>query len=561
MIWATNFSESLFSFSKIILGFLIMVLTYNALIIKPRQTYLGLIISCSIVLGVYIIAGIWQYLQITESSFTKLYDISGINGHKNLLSAMLFVLSSFLLTAVPFLKKRFTKAIPITIYIISFIFVILLKSRAAILGFIISIIVFIFLLIIRKKKYIVNHKGELIISIIAVILTFLFFTVVLRKASAEIVEKNASGSHTEYNILSASSMYERLELWNNTYKLSDEHPLGGCGLGNWKVDIQSIGTINLYRCDVWNINFVRPHNEFLGLLSECGYIIFGVYLMFLCSFIVFSFFAVCGLKNIRDFMVGAIALCIFAGANTISLFDFPNERIEFIVWINIIIGILYVILAKNKSYSLHRIFNCIFLLLSIFIGIIGYFRYMGEYYTYDMQQAIKNNDLNATVKYSQKSISPFFNIDPVGYPIDWYKGHALMIKGDARAKYSLKEAYKNAPYCKQNLNDLGFVTYYEEHDLDKAEYYLRESLRISPNYVYSGFNLVGIFMREQEYNKARMVLDIMIMDEEKQAMLLRDVEFFATDNLEYETRRLIYEYETRMKLQHVVDSLRLQLVE
>ena len=538
-----------------------MILTYNALKFNQKQTYIELIVASGIVLGVYIIVGVWQYLQITDTSFTKLYDVSGINGHKNLLSAMMFMLSSFLLTSIPFLKKRITKAIPIAIYSFSLIFVVLLKSRATIIGFVASMMFFIILLITRKKKCSINNKGKLIISTIAVIITCLFFTVVLRKASSSIIEKNAQGTHTEYNILSASSMYERLELWSNTYKLSDKKPLLGCGLGNWKVDIQSVGTLNLYRCDVWNINFVRPHNEFLELLSECGYLIFLVYLAFLCSLVVFSFFAICKLENKKDFMVGAISLSIFFAANIISIFDFPNERIEFIIWINIIIGILYVILAKDKSFCLHYRFNYVFLFISVFIGIIGYYRYRGEYYTYDMQQAIKQSDFSSIIKYSQQSISPLYNIDPIGYPIHWYQGHALMMKGDKRAKYSLKKAYKNAPYCKQNLNDLGFVTYYEDRDLEKAEYYLRESLRISPNFMYSGFNLVGIFMNEKEYDKARMVLDVMSMDEEKRDMLLRDVYFYATDNLEYETGRIMYEYDTRMKLQHDVDSLRLQFVE
>lgn len=565
MIWATNFSESLFAFSKIIMGLLITILTYNTLIIKQKQTLVGLLAACATVLAVYIAAGIWQYLHITDTSFTKLYDISGINGHKNLLSAMLFLLSSFLLISVPIIKNRFAKAIPITIYILSFVFVILLKSRAALLGFIVSIVFFIFTIIFHKKNIIPKRQWRLIISAIATVIVFVFIAVVLRKATSVIVEQNAQGSRTEYDIFSASSMYERISLWNNTYKLSDENPLLGCGLGNWKVDIQSVGTLNLYRCDVWNINFVRPHNEILGLLSECGYITLLVYLIFICSLVVISFFAICELKNKKDFIAGAITLSVFIGANIITLFDFPNERIEFIVWINIIIGVLYVFLTKNKSennfISLKYGINYLFLVFSIMLSVIGFYRYIGEYYTYDMQQAIKRNDYNSTIEYSNKSISPFFNIDPIGYPIHWYQGHALLIKGDKRAKYSLKKAYKYAPYCKQNLNDLGFVTYYEDHNLEKAEYYLRESMRISLNYVYSGFNLAGIFMHEKEYNKARMVLDKMYMDEEKRDMLIRDAQFFAPDNLEYETGRIMYEYNTMMRLQHVVDSLRLQFVE
>lgn len=561
MIWATNFSEALFSVSKIIMGLLVMLLVYNALIIKQKQAFIGLLTASGILLAVYICAGIIQYARISGTSFTELYDISGINGHKNLLSAMLFMLSSFLLTAIPFLKNRFTKAIPIAIYVISMTFVVLLKSRATLTGYMVSIMVFVIVLIFRKKQWVANRRWRLIFSTLAIVISFVFFTLVLRQATFSIVEENAQGTHTEYDILSASSMYERLALWDNTYQLSDEKPFWGCGLGNWKVEIQGVGTLNLYRCDMWNINFVRPHNEFLGLLSECGYITLLVYLIFICSLIVYAFFEISKLKNIKDFIVGAVALAIFMGANIIAVFDFPNERIEFIVWINIIIAILYVILSRNNTFRLNFRSNLLFVALSIMLVIIGIYRYIGEYYTYDMQKAIRANDLQSTIKYSSKSISSFYNIDPVGYPIHWYQGHAMLMRGDKRAKYALRKAYKNAPYCKQNLNDLGFVMYYEDHNLEAAEYYLREAMRISPNFVNSGFNLVGIFMNEKEYNKARMVLDLMYTDEAKRDMLLRDAEYFAPDNLEVETRRIMYDYNTNIQLQHIVDSLRLQVVE
>lgn len=561
MFWATNFSEALFSFSKIIMGFLTMILAYNILIIKQEKAYLGIMIACGIVLAVYISAGILQYLKITDNSFTALYEISGINGHKNLLSAMLFMLSSFLLTSLPFLKSKILKAIPIIVYLISLVFVVLLKSRATIIGYCVSIIVFAIIFLIRKKNITTTHRWKVAISVIVTVTVFFFISLALRQNISNIVEQNTQGTHTEYDILSASSMYERIAVWKNTYKLSDKHTILGCGLGNWKIDFPSVGTENLYRCDVWNINFVRPHNEFLGLLAECGYLIFIIYLTFLCFLIVYSFFKICKLKNIKDFIVGSVSLSILIGANIISFFDFPNERIEFIIWINIIIGILYVILTRNESIKLKHSNNFAFLALSIILVIIGGYRYIGEYYTYDMQREIKASNWPAIIKYSDKSISTLYNIDPMGYPIHWYQGHAMLMKGDARAIYSLRKAYRYAPYCKQNLNDLGFITYYKEHDITLAKFYLRESMRISPNFVNSGYNLIGILINERDYDGAQMVLDKMYTDEEKRDMLLRDAQFFAGDNLDSEIMKINYDYDTHLHLQQMIDSLRLQFVE
>ncbi|MCB0304490.1 MAG: O-antigen ligase family protein, partial [Calditrichaeota bacterium] len=66
-----------------------------------------------------------------------------------------------------------------------------------------------------------------------------------------------------------SSVDERLQLWEKTLQMVRDHPLLGVGIGNWKLFIPAYGSEGL-RSAGGAVNFVRPHNDFLWVLSESG---------------------------------------------------------------------------------------------------------------------------------------------------------------------------------------------------------------------------------------------------------------------------------------------------
>ena len=75
--------------------------------------------------------------------------------------------------------------------------------------------------------------------------------------------------------------------------------------------------------------------------------------------------------------------------------------------------------------------------------------------------------------------------------------------GKPQAIESFRKAYHYAPYCKENLNDLGLAEYYTAHDLNKAEFCLKEAIRISPNYIYPYFNLAYIYLTRVRYKQSK----------------------------------------------------------
>ena len=403
----------------------------------------------------------------------------------------------------------------------------------------------------------VVNNGYRLPLVVSIVLVFAFLTVGLRWFAAHSVPHSTDKSEIETNMMSTSSLVERCLLWDKTYHIVDKHPIAGCGIGNWQIHFPDASLEGLYRSDVWNVNFTKPHNDYLGVLSETGYLGLLLYIAFLTSLIVLSFFALRKIQSWRDFLYGAIVLSIFVGSCINALFDFPNSRIEHVVWTGILMAILFQIITHDKQKNLGKGWNVVFLLLSVMLITIGGFRLKGERNTFEMQQALKANEWKTVERRCHQAISVFYSIDPVGLPLHWYLGKAEKKMGNPQAIESFRKAYYYVPYCKENLNDLGLATYYTAHDLDKAEFYLKEAIRISPNYIYPYFNLAYIYLSENEPQKAKVVADGIYFDEHKREVMKADAVFFEPFNTEAARQKIDADYEaTQMLYKTIFDKMK-----
>ena len=82
-----------------------------------------------------------------------------------------------------------------------------------------------------------------------------------------------------------------------------------------------------------------------------------------------------------------ILLAFIMGFLTISFFDFPKERIEHLIWINLLYAVAYFyIKQQNELPSLSK-FNWrlwqsnLSIFIFLFLFYIGFLRQIGEYYT------------------------------------------------------------------------------------------------------------------------------------------------------------------------------------
>ena len=560
ILWATNTAEAIFAFSTQLMTPLLVIVFFSLFSAELRSTQKALWISAAIILAVYLFFAVIQLFHVESFSFEQLYRVSGINGHKNLLAIMLFVLSAFMLTAFSIFESKLLKGLAAFLFVVAIIVIILLKSRAVLLGLIVAAGFFGIMMMVRMchcknsndaKRVNNGYRLPLVVSIV---LVFAFLTVGLRWFADRSVPHTSEKSEIEHHILSTSSLVERCLLWDKTYHIVDKHPIAGCGIGNWQILFPDASLEGLYRSDVWNVNFTKPHNEYLGVLSETGYVGLLLYIAFLTSLIVLSFFALCKTQNRRDFLYGAIVLSIFVGSCVNALFDFPNSRIEHVIWMGILMANLLHIITQGQQKTLAKGWNLVFFLISIMLVTIGGFRLKGERNTFEMQQALKANEWKTVEHRCHQAISEFYTIDPVGLPLHWYLGKAEKKMENPQAVESFRKAQHYAPYCKENLNDLGLAEYYTAHDLEKAEFYLKEAIRISPNYIYPYFNLAYIYLTENEPQKAKAVADGIYFDEHKREVMKADAVFFEPFNAETVRQKIDADYEAVIQLRKTIND-------
>ena len=555
ILWATNTAEAVFAFSTQLLTPLIIIVFYSLLSTNSHATQKALWASTTAILSVYLLFALLQLFHVESLSFEQLYRVSGINGHKNLLTIMLFVLSTFLLTSFSIFENKLLKGSSVFLFIITITVIILLKSRAVLLSMFVACGFFGIMMLIRKRHCEEERRsngGYRITLVISIVLIYAFLTIGLRWFANCSVPHTTEKSEIETKMMSTSSLVERCLLWDKTYHIVDRHPIAGCGIGNWQIHFPDAGFKGLYRVDVWNVNFTKPHNEYLGVLSETGYLGLLLYVVFLTSLIVLSFFALYKTKNQKDFLYGAIILSILVDSSVNALFDFPNSRIEHIIWSGILMAILFQIITNGKQKALGKGWNMVFVLISIVLVTVGGFRLKGERNTFKMQQALQTDDWKTVERYCHQAVSVFYTIDPVGLPIHWYLGKAEKKMGNPQSINSFRKARHYAPYSKENLNDLGLAEYYTAHDLDKAEFYFNEAIRISPNYLYPYLNLGYIYLSENEPQKAKEVADAIYFDEHKREVMKADAIFFEPFNTEAVRQKIDADYEATLLLHKTI---------
>ena len=552
IIWATNTAEAVFAFACQMLTPLIIILFYSLLSTRFQLSKKALWLGAVVVLTVYLLFAIVQLFHVESLSFEQLYRVSGINGHKNLLAAMLFVLSAFLLTSFSVFDGKFPKVLSVVLFVVAITVIILLKSRAVLLGVMAAACFFGIMVLIRSHCVCHDARRRHTVLITSTIVIYVLLTVGLRWFAAHSVPHSSEKSEVETKMMSTSSLVERCLLWEKTYSIADKHPIAGCGIGNWQILFPDAGLKGLYRADVWNVNFTKPHNEYLGVLTETGYLGLFLYVLFLVSLVICAFFALCNTKDRKEFLYGGMVLSVFIGGCVNALFDFPNSRIEHIIWMGIFMAILFRIITQDRQKTLGKGWNTVFLLIAVMLVTIGGFRYKGERNTFEMQKAMKANDWKAVENHCHRALSVFYTIDPVGLPLHWYQGKAEKKMGKPQSINSFRKAHHYAPYCKENLNDLGLAEYHTAHDLRKAEFYLNEAIRISPNFLYPYFNLAYIYLSENEPQKAQTVADRIYFDAHKREVMKADAVFFEPFNPESARQKIDADYEAMLLLHKAI---------
>jgi len=528
IIWSHTKSEAYFESAKTILAFIAFSLSYfflkrdNAFF---RTTLFKISTTvCFIVFGF----ALYQYTKIKVVDKEALYTITAINGHKNLFASFLF-LNLFLLILGVIELKGFWRLLSFLAIALTIIAIVVIKTKAVWIGLVIAFLIFLFLYLTKKIKPKVNFYLSLLILLMA---GNIFFALVVPFGIDKGKSHNSAITNTSTPEEKAKELdNERLTLFQKTYEMIKKHPAIGVGMGNWQIYFPDATLKGIWRAEDLNFTFQRPHNDWLWILSETGWLGFNLFLVFIFSVLLLL------VRTIRYATSNAqieMILCVafICGFLTISFFDFPKERMEHLLWSNIIFAFAYFQIKNHAGISIFKKINltqsvllACFVLIA-FTSVIMVLRCRGEYFTIKMykHRALKE-DLSA-IQAGHEALSFAYSIDPTSVPVHWYTANSYAnLKDYNKAQQDFVLAYKTNPFNRNVLSDLG-SSYFYTGNKDLAKIYFNEALRISPRFDDPKLNLAAIYIQEKEWAKADTCLQTMFKDSERRTQYQRMVNAF-----------------------------------
>lgn len=504
ILWATNFGEAIFDFSKWLIIIGIITLTYNGLKRHQVRTVCLLANTAIVLFCLSLIATIPQILQMDGITWNSRYGITSFFTHKGTYSMLLFLFLPFLFlrTRIPLKGKWVYWAF--IIFIVALIFFI--QARAVLLAICACLcIYFMTKLFKRTNKCHVQWKG-LISIIVAIILGFSIVG-----GCRFLSENRFFGPDAPSSVLSTASMWERQGLWKITFRLIDDKPFTGCGIGNWKIAHPDVSVEDVFSMDILDMEFIRPHNDFLRILAESGYISLFVFLISLSCLLVALVFS--NNKNKYETLKAKLSLSFIVGIIIFAIFDFPFDRMELVLWCSIIFG-LGIYYSNSRDYLLSR--KSVLVLTTTYLLLLGLgiVRWHSEWNYGKVVYYMPKNKWDKIEEYSKKARSFFCNISPNNDPYAYYMGMAREFQGlPSIEEYKL--AIKDSPFHKKSLTDLGRVEYLERNDTSAAIRYLKKAISVSPNYSTAYFTLSEVYRREGRKEEALETLNALDLDKKQ----------------------------------------------
>ena len=386
IFWCNTTSEAVFESNKTVLA--LATFLFTGFCLRHHSVFFTQTLLKFSVIIVFIGFSVAVYQSKNISIFNKesLYAISSVNGHKNLFASFLFLNLFFLIHAVAELKSFF-RVLSWLALLITTVVLILIQTKAVWIGLIIAALIISVLYLSRKLNLKLNFYIALLVCLI---LANLFFAFAVPLGIQKGLSHNQTITNTSTPEEKAKELdNERLMLWLKTYDMISKHPVLGVGMGNWQIYFPDATLKGIWRAEDLNFTFQRPHNDLLWILSETGWIGFNLFLLFVLTVVLLL------LKGIRSADLPTqlkMMLCIafISGFYVVSFFDFPKERVEHLIWCNIILAFGYWHIRQQKIISPFKIIavssslKFILFVIAAFTLVISVFRFKGEYYTVKM---------------------------------------------------------------------------------------------------------------------------------------------------------------------------------
>lgn len=510
---AINPAEGAYDLVKTLLSVVLLVFAAQVFINNKGAL---LFVTKSVILSSLIAASIGIYQYFTEvpgksgyDLFMALYEIKGLMAHKNQFATSLFLMLPFTIYGGLALKKWWRVFGLYSTFMI-FTNIVIIQTRAvwvASLIFVFSFGVLWFLFFQKDKLW--NRPGILKKGIsIAIILLVVGLGAILifQKSEAFVLLKNRVSSIFDTD---SHDNQGRLKIWESTWDMSKDNLAFGTGAGNWKISVIPYYTFN-HKSEYKN--WRRPHNDFLWVLSEKGVVGLVFYLLLFLIIVFYAFKILFKEKDKNKILLTILLVSGIVGYLVISLFSFPMERINHQVYLMLMMALIVSIyyqkpktskpIGKKAYLSIQLIALLVSATSIYYAGIL----INSEVYLEKIYKAMKADRQKMVVEYADKAFTKFTTISFNAMPIHVYRGIAnLRMENFNQADKDLQTALGYFPSNISVLSNLAIVSA-ELGNSEMAIYYLKQSLNLYPNYETSIYNLVNVYYRDKDYQKAYLTL-------------------------------------------------------
>lgn len=550
---STNPVESIFDLIKVAYMPIMVFWTVALVITEPRglEKMVRFITIAGLILGT---VAFWQYFaevfQSKERFFDEygrqtpiIYKVRGLMAHKNLLSISLGLILPFAVYG-SISQQKYWKLVSYISATAILLLLVLLQTRAVWVGLMVSAIVVITTIILLGNKLGVSNKWRIGLSV-AVVVGAIGLASILFLSSRPSSNQYIRQLQSIVNPQSKQNIH-RINIWRTTLDMIPEKPLFGYGPGNWKLHAPKFHNGRFSSID--EFNWQRPHNDFLWVIAEKGFVGFLIYIS-IVGLIIFNLVSVIRKsdektdKQFATVLIGGLSMYLAA-----SFFDFPYERVFHNVYLWFIFAVALILSKKNTHVDIiDKPKSSLLTLLPVAISLFGlvygvqcvqqevHLNIARKGFNYLKQLSQQGGELSPeaarrhwlqVLDESQKAQKPLKNIDPQANPIYSYEGIAYLNLGDYKnAIYTLEKAHYQHPGNILVLNNLG-AAYFKIEKYDTARRYLEESCKILQS--QDGVtNLSAVYYKLEMYQQAYELI-LNFPEKERSSRMLQNLKALET---------------------------------
>jgi len=419
-----------------------------------------------------------------------LLGIKGNMGNKNILAASLMVKLAFVMFGI-FRSRSVSRGFYIFVCILGAATVFLLNARAAYIGIILETVLCVLICFVMPGRPGENRQRATIQRVGGIVVPILLALFISQALLFSALQENTGPS--KYGLVSDrlvelsfsnNSSTGRLDLWKAALSYSKEHPLMGCGYGNWK--LVSIP----YEKTIVNDEVIAKHvhNDFLEIPAETG---------ILGGLLYISIFIVAFICTIRSFyssaeretkLLSLFSLVALAGYAVDSLFNFPIDRPNMQMLFALILALnldsFLMVPSKTPSATSTKkwwrpafALN-LFVLMPVAIWLcFSTYRSLVVQYQTDEDMALDVPVNNSSINAAFPSIP---NLAKSAIPIDAIKARYLMLeKKYDQALVLLNNSIRVNPYIMYNEYLKAYI-FFMQNRFDSAYFYSKKAFYNKP---------------------------------------------------------------------------------